>query len=427
MSNRSRLLLPMNPVDALLERKLAGLNTPMAVVMPRGERIGAANARVALKLNDMGPLLHIATGQVGRVAQDYVEGRLDFEGALRDVMAVAAQMIEGDPTRGDQGARPLAWWKDITRRGRSMAQHLSAADVKQVQFHYDVSDDFYGLWLDPRRVYSCAYFRDLDMPLAKAQEAKLDHICRKLMMREGERFLDIVAGWGALLVWAAQNYGVHAHGVTLSKNQHQYVNRLIDEHGLRGRVVMELRDYRDLAEEEPFDKIASIGMFEHVGIAQLPRYFTKIFRLLKPGGLLMNHGITAGGTRNDQLGAGMGDFIERYVFPGGELLHVSHVLNVMAEAKLEVVDVENLRPHYARTLWAWSDALEAQLLRARELTSESVVRAYRFYLAGCAMCFEQGWISLHQMLATRPSGVVGDGAMPGAQSQYPFNRSYMYR
>jgi cyclopropane-fatty-acyl-phospholipid synthase len=230
-----------------------------------------------------------------------------------------------------------------------------------------------------------------------------------------------------LLLWAAENYGVEAHGITLSKNQHAHVNRLIDERGLRGRVTMELRDYRELPEAEPFDKIASIGMFEHVGRAQLRPYFDKIWRLLKPGGLLMNHGITAGGTRNQQLGAGMGDFIERYIFPGGELLHVSHVLKVMSEARLEALDVENLRPHYARTLWAWSDGLEGQLDRAREVTSDRVVRAYRLYLAGSAMSFERGWISLHQMLASRPSGDLSDGPMPGAQSSYPFNRSYIYQ
>jgi cyclopropane-fatty-acyl-phospholipid synthase len=140
----------------------------------------------------------------------------------------------------------------------------------------------------------------------------------------------------------------------------------------------------------------------------------------------MNHGITAGNTRNDQLGAGMGEFIERYIFPGGELLHVSHVLKVMSEAGLEPVDAENLRPHYARTLWAWSDRLEQQLAQARKLTSEAVVRAYRLYLAGSAMSFEQGWISLFQMLASRPSGHVEDGPMRGAQSAFPFNRAYIY-
>jgi cyclopropane-fatty-acyl-phospholipid synthase len=251
------------------------------------------------------------------------------------------------------------------------------------------------------------------------------------MLKEGERLLDIGAGWGGLLLWAAEHYGVRADGITLSKNQHAHVNRLIDERGLRGRVTMSLCDYRDLPNDviagEPYDSIASVGMFEHVGRANLPAYFHQVHRLLKPGGVLMNHGITAGGTRNDQLGAGMGDFIERYIFPGGELLHVSHVLKVMSEAQLEAVDVENLRPHYARTLWAWSDRLEAQLARAREITRESVVRAYRLYLAGSAMSFEQGWISLHQMLASRPDGDVANGPMRGAQSRYPFNREYMYR
>jgi cyclopropane-fatty-acyl-phospholipid synthase len=417
----------MNSLHALLERKLAGLSVVTAVVLPGGQRIGPADARLTLRLTDLSALMHIASGQVGRVAQDHVEGRLEIDGTMRDAMAVASEMIAGDPTHGEHGARPLAWWRDITRRSRSLARHRSEADARQIQFHYDVSDDFYALWLDPRRVYSCAYFREPEMTLAEAQEAKLDHICRKLMLREGERFLDIGAGWGGLLLWAAEHYGVRASGITLSKNQHAHVNRLIDERGLRGRVTMELRDYRELPEDEPYDKIASVGMFEHVGLAQLPRYFTKVWRLLRPGGLLMNHGITAGGTKNDQLGAGMGEFIERYIFPGGELLHVSHVLKVMAEARLEAVDVESLRPHYARTLWAWSDGLEGRLRHAREVTKESVVRAYRLYLAGSAMSFEQGWISLYQMLATRPSGDVNTGPLRGAQSDYPFNRGYIYR
>jgi len=167
-------------------------------------------------------------------------------------------------------------------------------------------------------------------------------------------------------------------------------------------------------------------MFEHVGRAQLGAYFTKIYRLLKPGGLLLNHGITAAGTRTHQLGAGMGDFIERYIFPGGELIHVSKVTEVMSDAQFEPLDLENLRPHYARTLWAWSDALEARLAQARELTRENVVRAYRVYLAGSAMGFEQGWMSLFQMLAARPDGQVQLHGMHGAQSPYPFNRGYIY-
>lgn len=416
----------MSVIDALLERKIASLTLPLALVLPDGHRAGPPDAAVTLRLKDLGTLAHIATGEIGKVAQDYVEGRIDFSGSVRDLMMIATEMIGTDPTHNGASKSTLSWWQEIRQNARSRKSHHPQADAQQIQFHYDVSDDFYALWLDPRRIYSCAYFRDGDMSIAQAQEAKLDHICRKLMLRSGERFLDVGAGWGGLLLWAAENYGVQGHGITLSKNQHAHVNRLIDERGLRGRVTMELRDYRELPEDQPFDKIASIGMFEHVGRAYLPEYFAKLRRLLKPGGLLMNHGITAAGTRNHQLGAGMGDFIERYIFPGGELLHVSKVTEVMAEAALEPLDLENLRPHYAKTLWAWSDALESQLSQARDLTRDSVVRAYRLYLAGSAMSFEQGWLYLYQMLASRPSGDVADGPMRGAQSAYPFNRGYMY-
>lgn len=415
----------MAVVDVLLEQKLGSLALPLALVLPGGRRIGAADAAVTLRLKDLAPLASIATGQIGKVGQDYVEGRVDFDGSMRDLIGVAWQLIGDDPTRSDDPA-PLHWWRHIAHNAKSRAHHRPSLDAQQIQFHYDVSDDFYALWLDPKRLYSCAYFREPGMALAQAQEAKLDHICKKLMLRRGERFLDIGAGWGGLLLWAAENYGVRAHGITLSRNQHAHVNRLIDERGHRGNVTMELLDYRDLPEAEAYDKIASIGMFEHVGSANLPTYFAKIRRLLKPGGLLMNHGITAGGTRNHQLGAGLGDFIERYIFPGGELQHVSAVLRTMGEASLEPLDLENLRPHYGRTLWAWSDALEAHLDQAFKTTRASVVRAYRLYLAGSAMCFEHGWLSLSQMLAARPTGDIADGPMRGAQSQFSFNRGYMY-
>ncbi|MFI4930180.1 MAG: class I SAM-dependent methyltransferase [Burkholderiales bacterium] len=414
----------MNPIDNLIERKFANLQTSTAVVLPGGRRLGAADAEVTLTVRELAPLAHLAAGQVGLLAGDYVEGRLQIDGNMRDVMSAAAQMIPTDPTAGGASS---SWWRQLLHNAKSVGHHSAEVDARQVQFHYDVSDDFYALWLDARRVYSCAYYRDAGMPLAQAQEAKLDHVCRKLMLREGERFLDIGAGWGGLLLWAAEHYGVRATGITLSKNQHAHVSQLINERGLQGRVEMKLLDYRALPDDQPWDKIASIGMFEHVGRAMLPTYFAKIRRLLKPGGLLMNHGITAGGTRNSQLGAGIGEFIERYIFPGGELLHLSHVLREMADCGLEALDVENLRPHYARTLWAWSDALESRLAHAAEVAGEKVVRAYRLYLAGSAMSFERGWISLHQMLAARPNGNVDDGPMRGAQSMFPFQRSYMYK
>ena len=225
-----------------------------------------------------------------------------------------------------------------------------------------------------------------------------------------------------------------ATGITLSRNQHAHVQRLIEERGLQGRVRVQLQDYRELETDQPFDKIASVGMFEHVGRAQMGRYFDTVFGLLRPGGLVLNHGITAGAVDNAQLGAGMGDFIEQYIFPGGELLHVSAVLHDMAGAGLEMVDTENLRPHYARTLWAWSDRLEAQLTAARDVLhaqagadqGDKVLRAYRLYLAGSALGFERGWMALHQMLATKPDGNTAKGTIPGAQSAYPFTRDYIY-
>ena len=412
------------------------LPADIAIQFPHGQCLGAANAPVKLTFSRWSGIARLKAGQIGALAEDYVEGKLQLEGAMRDVMRAMAKLLPGNPVESDTG-----WWSGLLRRSRSLAAHTPAKDAAQVQSHYDVSDAFYALWLDPQRVYSCAYYRDLSdssMTLAQAQEAKLDHICRKLMLQPGERFLDIGAGWGALLLWAAEHYGVDATGITLSKNQHAYVQQLIEQKGLGQRVRIELRDYRTMGEEpedQLFDKISSVGMFEHVGQANMTAYFGKIMRLLSPGGLVMNHGITAGGLENRQLGAGMGDFIEKYIFPGGELLHVSAVLEHLSRAGLEMVDTENLRPHYARTLWDWSDALEARLDEARQVLAadggseraEKTLRAYRLYLAGSAMSFEQGWLSLHQLLATRPSGNVHDAQVKGAQSVYPFSRDYMYR
>ncbi len=411
----------MSTLTQRIDRRLADLPTSLSLQWPGG-RAGVSAPAVLLKLRRHHLLAHVASGRIGDLADAYVRGELDIEGSLGDVMRVAGALV-GDPVRRGRRWPGLDWLAHL----RSRWLHRRQRDAHQVRFHYDAGDDFYALWLDPLRVYSCAYYPSPEATLTQAQQAKLDLICRKLQLARGQRLLDIGAGWGALLVWAAQHYGVRATGITLSRQQLAHVGRLIEDLGLRGQIDMQLLDYRDLRPAEPYDRIASIGMFEHVGRAQMDHYFGTLQRLLRPGGLLLNHAIAAGGLDNDELGGGMGRFIQQHIFPGGELVHVTQVAQGLARSGLELLDVENLRPHYARTLWAWSDGLERQLERARACTSEATVRAYRLYLAGSAMCFERGWLSLYQLLGARPEHHTGSVRHWATRSDYPYTRGHMLR
>ena len=416
----------MNPLIATVEKKLASLHLNLQLILPDGSRAGSPDAAVTFIARQSKVLMHLAKGDVGLLGEDFVEGRCEIHGSMRHMMEVAALILPGSPVEVARSG----WLTALVGRLVSVWRHSLERDARQIEFHYDLSDEFYGLWLDPLRVYSCAYYREPDMTLAAAQQAKLDHICRKLNLQSGERFLDIGAGWGGLLLWAAEHYGVDATGITLSRNQHAYVTELIEKKGLSGRVRVHLLDYRQLTAGQAFDKIASVGMFEHVGLGQMQEYFARLRSLLRPGGLVLNHGITAGGVFNPQLGHGMGNFIEKYIFPGGELIHIGHVLTNMANGGLEALDVENLRPHYARTLWAWSDALENRLdAAARILNGDKgarALRAYRLYLAGCAAGFENGWVALHQVLAQHtPTGRTDELDCPADQA-YPWRRDYVY-
>ena len=398
----------LDALQKMIARRYAGRDLPVALVLPDGARVPLSPApEVDVIARTLNGLKALAAPAMGRLARAYVHDDVDFTGSARRVLAIAERMV-GDVAHGGDSTR-----------GRLLSMvHHRRSNRRNIAHHYDVSNAFYRMWLDARMVYSCAYFRHADDSLDDAQAQKLDHICRKLRLAPGERFLDIGCGWGALVLHAAEHYGVHATGITLSKNQFEHVTREIEARGLRDRVRVDLRDYLDLPDEPSFEKIASVGMFEHVGPQNYDRYFGKIRNLLVPGGFVLNHGITQNDPSRRALGSGIGEFVEEYVFPGGSLAHVSRVIEGMARQGLEVVDGEALREHYGKTLWHWVERLEANADAARAEVGEEKFRIWRIYMAGSAHAFERGWLSLWQLLGGKPHG---DGRLP-----HPLTREYMY-
>ncbi|HET9762606.1 MAG TPA: cyclopropane-fatty-acyl-phospholipid synthase family protein [Casimicrobiaceae bacterium] len=396
------------PLKKIIASRYGGRNIPIALVLPDGGRVPLSDApEVDVYARTWQGLRTLASPELGSLARAYVHNDLDFTGGARRILGIAESLVGGISHGRERIAARARQWLHRRRDNKANIQH-----------HYDVSNAFYRLWLDERMVYSCAYFRAETDSLDRAQVQKLDHICRKLRLAPDEEFLDIGCGWGALILHAAQAYGVRATGITLSQNQHDHVRSRISELGLEGRVRVELRDYLDLREDRQYDKIASIGMFEHVGPRNYPRYFGKIRRVLKAGGLVLNHGITHNWLGQASLGSGIGDFIEEYVFPGGALAHVSRVVQGLAAEGLELVDAEALREHYARTLWQWVDRLEAHADAARKEVGEERFRVWRIYLAGSAHAFDRGWLNIFQLLAGKP---LSDGSLP-----HPATREYMY-
>lgn len=346
-----------------------------------------------------------------QLAAAYFNGLLDFEGDLfeavvlkthferlalnwRDKLNLLRHALRLPPLRGTQVG-------DSTERFSH--RHSRDSDRDAISHHYDVSNAFYRLWLDERMVYSCAYFRHPSESLDQAQRNKLEHICRKLRLSPGERLLDIGCGWGALVCWAARHHGVTAHGITLSEEQLAFARDRVRREGLEGQVTVELRDYRDLPNDGRFDKVSSVGMFEHVGLRNQSIYLHSVMDALRPGGLFLNHGIT-----HDEDGwnprAVASEFINRYVFPDGELDRVSNIQLAMERAGFEILDVEGLRPHYALTLRHWVKRLEANRDAAVAQAGESAYRVWRLYMAACALEFESGGTGVYQILAGRSDG-----------------------
>ncbi len=382
-----------------------------------------------------------------RLAEAFLRNDFDVEGDLEAAAAMAIPLAArlrsprrllrlatlvlqlpwgGDPSANAAASESVARGWCRWRRLAAGRRHAKGRDALAITHHYDVGNDFYALWLDEHMAYSCAYFETGNEDLAQAQVAKFDLICRKLRLERGDRVLDIGCGWGGLIRHAAAHYGVIAYGITLSGAQANGARERIAREGLGGRCTVQVRDYRDLPAAFVFDKVVSVGMFEHVGRAQLATYFRAAWRHTRPGGLFLNHGIISlddARARNRPASPaprlrGAGRFIDRYVFPDGELVPLATAVAAAEKAGYETRDVESLREHYAETLRHWIRRLEQRSSEARALVGERTLRVWRLYMAASAHAFATARIGVVQMVLARPTA---DGA-----SGHPRTRADLY-
>jgi cyclopropane-fatty-acyl-phospholipid synthase len=383
------------------------LSLPLRVILWNGQQFDLSSEppRVTIKVPRPSALRYLMSPSLYNLGRAYVEGAIEVTGRAADMINM------GNALAATTAGKPTG---RLTQALKLMSPHTREKDAEAIRYHYDVSNEFYSAWLDPGMVYSCAYFENGDEDLATAQVKKIDHILNKIGLQPGHKLLDIGCGWGALVIRAARRYGVRCVGVTLSENQTRLAREQVERAGLQGLVEIRLQDYRDV--EGQFDRITSVGMFEHVGVQHLPEYFTRVRKLLAPGGVVMNHGITTTDIDNGSTPYGGGDFIDQYVFPHGELAHLSTVIRSMQEGGLEVRDVENLRRHYARTCATWTENFENNADQIKRLTDAKRFRIWHVYLAGCAYAFAHDWISLYQIVC----GKAGEDP-----ARMPWSRRYM--
>jgi cyclopropane-fatty-acyl-phospholipid synthase len=399
--------------------KIVGPDAPIAIETYDGRRIGPADAPSTLVVRSPDALRRILTapGELG-LGRAYVAGDLDVEGDIYAALSFLRERLTRvrlGPSQlaalarlvGLDGLRPLPPPPEEARlRGR---RHSKSRDAQAIAHHYDVSNRFYELVLGPSVTYSCAVWPRTDATLEEAQAAKYELICRKLDLGEGMRLLDVGCGWGGMAMHAARHHGASVVGVTLSSHQVEWAQKVVADAGLADRVEIRLQDYRDVF-DGPFDAISSIGMFEHVGLRNLGLYFRRMHRLLRPGGRLLNHGISRPARPGARTRAAIPvtpprfarrSFIDRYVFPDGELHEVGAVISTMQAAGFEARHVESLREHYALTLRAWVANLEANWEEAVAEVGVARARVWRLYMAASALNFEAGRTQVHQVLAVR--------------------------
>ena len=428
MNSMFRITRPKNAAAQLLSafETIAGAELPVGVRCWDGSRAGPSDADVTVVFGHRRALRRVmwSPNELG-LARAYVSGDMDVEGDifalldgpdviervarrdLRDLGRTELRRVAATFVRlGAVGPRPRPPVEEVAPCGGT--RHSKARDATVVSHHYDVGNDFYRLFLGPSMVYSCAYWSKLDGgSLSDAQADKMDLICRKLDLKPGMRLLDVGCGWGSMAIHAARNYGVEVVGVTISAEQYDLAKVRVVEAGLADQVQIRMQDYRDI-DDGPYEAISSIGMSEHVGDAKLDAYAAKLFELLTQEGRLLNHAI-ASVAPLPEVRDTKPTFIDRYIFPDGELLPLSRTLGALERAGFETRDCQALREHYALTLRGWVDNLREHWDEAVRLIGSGRARTWLLYLAGSALSFEKARITIHQVLAVRsdPAGASG--------------------
>ena len=384
------------PVDVLAgqEKLIEGQNPTASLIFPNVE-----SAKRVLASKDAFVL-----------AEAFINGVFDITGDIHAAVKVKESFYPESLSFLDKG-------RIVINVLRNYRLHSIKNDAQFISQHYDHPDEFYRLFLGESMTYSCAYFAESDDSIDVAQEQKISHLLTKLQLSHGDRLLDIGCGWGTLAIRAARDHGAQALGITVSKKQQEYAQKMIHDMGLEERCSVKLMDYRQLEEDNQFDRIVSVGMYEHVGSKNLRTYFKKTFDLLRPDGLFVNHGITRK-IFPDWRKASEAIFINQHIFPGGELHAPSRILDEMERVGFEVYDVESLRKHYVKTLQLWIVRLEENASRARNIVSEKIFRAWLLYLAGCASAFDESYLSVHQFSGSKTPDFGG--------LEVPMTRDYLY-
>ena len=340
---------------------------------------------VRIRVRDPSALPLLFTSSVDSLTEAYITERIDVDGKLEEVVDVVYRM-------------------SARSKPASRTNHSGQWDKTSIRYHHDVSNDFYKLWLDERMVFSCGYFESGNETLDEAQLKKIDHVLREIGVQPGQNLLDIGCGWGALVMRAASTYGARCVGITLSENQYQLATERVRAAGLSDRVEIRLEDYRGV--RGTFERITSVGMFEHIGRDHLPSYFSKLRSLLADDGMLIDHRIANSDSDKGDTEAPEGEFIGGFMFPSGEHSHISLVTRALQESGLEAIDVQNLGRHYATTLRCWAERYEHHAERIRQAVGETKYRTWRVYLAGCAHTLSIGNASAHQIVCQKAGGIA---------------------